>query len=171
VWGCAVAIIGLAAVIVGYASISTGYDRLDPPRDHPLSKVVKDDRPPFRLDPVKPWRIEFGRGSGYHGLDTVKLDQGGHLVLHRLGSRGWETAAVDLQADVVAQVLEAVEANRLLELDKAYHADLKDGTQWVLWVRQGEQEKAVYFDNHFPDQIVCIATIVFPHPLTTIFPQ
>jgi len=42
-------------------------------------------------------------------------------------------------------------------MDKAYHADIYDGTQWVLWIRQGDREKVVYCSNHFPDPIVRFA--------------
>jgi hypothetical protein len=143
----------------------TGYDPYGPPISHPVSKVVKDSRPAFCIDPDRPWRLEFGRGGGWHGFDTAKLDQTGRLILHRLKSesRGntitisWETATAELPAEAVAKVLKAVEENHLLELDKAYHAAVEDGTQWILWIRQGGREKSVYFDNHFPDSIVRFA--------------
>jgi hypothetical protein len=32
--------------------------------------VQPDTRPAFVLDPSKPFVIEFGRGSGLHGLDN-----------------------------------------------------------------------------------------------------
>jgi hypothetical protein len=155
----------LLAGCSGRPAESTGYEPADPPMSHPASEVVKDNRPAFRIDPGKPWRLEFGRGSGWHGLDTIKLDNDGRLVLHRLKperqgdtiAHSWETASLELPADAVAKVLEAVEAHRLLELNKAYHAAVADGTQWVLWVRQGEREKSVYFNNHFPDPIVRFA--------------
>ena len=146
-------------------TVAEGYGPAGRPVSHSLSKVVADDRPPVRIDPDAAWRIEFGRGSGWHGLDTVAIDRDGRLVLHRLRSErreggtthSWETAAARLPADAVAGVLGAAEANGLPGLSRAYHADVADGTQWVLRVRQGEREKAVYFDNHFPDPIVRFA--------------
>ena len=39
----------------------------------------------------------------------------------------------------------------------AYHAEVHDGTQWVLWIKQADQEKSIYFNNHFPDEIVRFA--------------
>ncbi len=54
----------------------------------------------------------------------------------------------------LAEVLKAVESNQLTRLQKAYHDDnVKDGTQWVVWIRQGEREKSAYFDNLFPPAI------------------
>jgi hypothetical protein len=138
-------------------TVAEGYEQYGTPMNHPVSEVKKDDRPAFRIDPKKPWVIEFGRGSGWHGLDTAKLDQDGRLILYRLREDRWETAAAQLPPGTVAEVLEAVKANRLLELDRAYHAAVCDGTQWVLSVRQGDREKALYFNNHFPDPIVGFA--------------
>ncbi|MDA0814027.1 MAG: hypothetical protein O3C21_16755 [Verrucomicrobia bacterium] len=37
---------------------------------------------------------------------------------------------------------------------EAYHADVADGNQWVLAVTQGERQKAIYFNNHFPKSIL-----------------
>ena len=135
---------------------TSGYDPAATPRNFPLSKVVKDNRPVFRIDPGMPWRLEFGRGSGWHGLDTVKLDQDGCVVLHSLKSK-WQTATFNLPAEAVEEVLESLASNCLLELEKAYHAEVVDGTQWVLLVRQQDQKKSVYFNNHFPDPIVRFA--------------
>src|SRR5256885_12477044 len=112
-------------------------------------RVEKDDRPSFRIDPARPFRVEFGRGSGWHGLDTIKFELGGVVVLHRMkeAEKGYafETATLRLPPDAVADVLKAIDTNDLLGLHKAYHADMHDGTQWVLWIKQGEREKSVYF--------------------------
>jgi hypothetical protein len=65
----------------------------------------------------------------------------------------WETATLQLSTEAVAEVLKAVESNDLMGLHRAYHEDINDGTQWVLWVKQGKREKSVYFDNRFPPAI------------------
>jgi hypothetical protein len=63
-----------------------------------------------------------------------------------------------LPPEVVAEVLKAVESNGLMGLHKAYHDDnIADGTQWVLWIKQGEREKSVYFNNSFPRAITAFA--------------
>src|SRR5262245_45181811 len=48
--------------------------------------VESDDRPAFTNDRIQPFWLEFGRGSWWHGLDTVKFDQTGRVILHRLKS-------------------------------------------------------------------------------------
>lgn len=121
--------------------------------------VDKDDRPEFTIDRSQPFLLQFGRGSGWHGLDTVKLDQSGLVVLHRMKSsrQAWEVASLQLPPESLGEVLKAVEANRLTALHKAYHEDIEDGTQWVLWIKQGDQEKSVYFNNRFPPEITRFA--------------
>jgi hypothetical protein len=49
-----------------------------------------------------------------------------------------------------AEVLAAVDESRVLGLRPHYSSGVNDGSQWVLWVRQGGYEKAIYFDNRFP---------------------
>jgi hypothetical protein len=128
-------------------------------------QVEKDDRPAFAIDRTQPFWLEFGRGSGWHGLNTIKLDQTGRVVLHRLKSErrqdvtvlSWEVATLPLPPEAVGEVLKAVEANGLMGLHKAYHEDIADGTQWVLWIKQGEREKSVYFNNSFPAAITRFA--------------
>jgi hypothetical protein len=113
-----------------------------------------------------PYRIEFGRGSGWHGLDTIKIRQDGTVTLHRL-SREYigqvandfvETATLQLRPESLARVREAVDGTGVLGLYREYHEpDVADGTQWVLWVQQGEGETSVYCNNYFPKAIVRFA--------------
>jgi hypothetical protein len=128
-------------------------------------RVEMDDRPAFTIDLTQPFWLEFGRGSGWHGLDTVKIDQTGRVVLHRMKSDrqenvnvlSWEVATLQLPPEALTEVLKAVDSNNLMDLHKAYHKDIADGTQWVLWIRQGEREKSVYFNNNFPRAIAAFA--------------
>lgn len=122
------------------------------------------DGPEVGIDRTQPFRLEFGRGSGWHGLDTVKVDQTGRVVLHRMASDGlveavrWESATIQLTPEMLAEVLRAVESNALMGLRPAYHdPNVADGTQWVLWIRQGERDKSVYFNNSLPEPIIRFA--------------
>jgi hypothetical protein len=104
------------------------------------------------------WRIEFGRGSGWHGLETVKVASDGSVVVHRFNQQAddgsWETASLTLPPDAVAEVLASVDKHQLLALRKTYRANnVADGTQWVFWFRQKQTEKSAYFDNEFPRAI------------------
>lgn len=131
--------------------------------------VKIDDRPPFTVDPTQPFSLVFGRGSGWKGLDTIRVDQSGSVIVHRKKyelkdgrhSLSWEVATVQLSAESLAEVLKAVESNRLMQLHREYspppYVEIHDGSQWALWIKQGEQEKSVYFNNNFPRQIMSFA--------------
>ena len=58
----------------------------------------------------------------------------------------------------VSEILVAVSRDGLLRLHKAYHAqNIADGGQWILWIKQDINEKAVYCDNNFPAAITAFA--------------
>ncbi len=60
--------------------------------------------------------------------------------------------------EAVSKILAAVSENGLLRLHKEYRArNVYDGTQWVLRITQGENEKRVYFNNYFPGAITHFA--------------
>jgi hypothetical protein len=73
-----------------------------------------------------------------------------------------------LPPEALAKVLAAVESNCLTHLHRSYaDTNIADGTQWVLWIKQGDREKSVYFDNYFPRAIKRFAKqldeILWPH--------
>src|SRR5262245_28911918 len=160
-WRTLVAICLLPVIGCARSGEVTDYDPPATPQSFPLSETVKDERPVFRIDPDQPYRIELGRGSGWHGLETIKITQDGRVAMSRqkhhyeenVTVSTWETATIQLSPEAVAEVLEAVETHGLMKLHRSYSADVADGTQWVLWIKQGESEKSVYFDNHFPRSI------------------
>lgn len=47
-----------------------------------------------------------------------------------------------------------------MRLAAAYHADIYDGTQWILWITQADQSKALYLNNHFPKAVRHLASKV-----------
>ena len=100
-----------------------------------------------------PFRISLGRGSGLYGLETIAIDENLLAVVHRETSAGWETCRVELTINEWGAIVDAIEQNNLFSLDRAYHANVADGTQWVLWIEQNGQSKTVYCNNFFPDQI------------------
>ena len=125
----------------------------------PLSSTETDDRPPMSFDARKPYRLEFGRGSGWHGLDTIAIEDG-KVILHRLGEdkKGntggiWVSGTMQIPKDATERIVKTIVDLDLLEMNRSYHADIADGTQWIFWLTQDGQEKSIYFDNHFPKAI------------------
>jgi hypothetical protein len=155
----------LSAIGCEKPSEVANYDPWGSPRSFPLTKMVKDDRPAFRIDPDKPFRIELGRGSGRDGLETIRIAQDGSVILHRMKEEQrdnvikvfWQRAEHNLSNESLGKILDAIEANDLMKLGRSYDAGGSDGTQWVLWIKQGEQEKTIYCDNHFPTPIIRFA--------------
>lgn len=135
------------------------------PESLPLVKTVEDHRPSLSIDPAKPFTIEFGRGSGWAGLNTVNINENGTVVLYRLQVEQrreirylfWETGTMQLLPEDITAILESLHTFHLLTMYKEYHADIHDGTQWVLWITQEQHEKSIYCDNHFPENILAFS--------------
>lgn len=98
-------------------------------------------QPLARIDPTKAFQIEFGRGSGWHGLDTIAVESSGAVTLFRRGADAWETGTLSLPSKAVDDVVAAVEGNALLRLNRVYQDPrVADGRQWVFRARQGRAE-------------------------------
>jgi len=115
----------------------------------------------FQIDSKQPFHMEFGRGSGWHGLDVIILDQTGHLTMSRQPTRageGWTKGELTLPPDLVTEIVKKVNTEELTGLAKAYSTkNIADGTQWLFYIEQGEKRKVVYFDNNFPRAITRFA--------------
>ena len=117
-------------------------------------RTVSDPAGPLPFDATQPFKLDFGRGSGGHGLDTVAIAQDGQTSLYRLRRDfSWEHSSLRLSPEHIRAVAQAVARHGLPRLAKEYHTNVMDGTQWVLWIRQGQRQKATYFDNNFPASI------------------
>jgi hypothetical protein len=92
------------------------------------------------------------------GLNTVRVEQDGQVTLHRVkgppATPTYTQATLQLPPEAIEKILHSAAENRLLRLSSSYHnTNIHDGTQWVLFIRQGWTKKAVYFNNRFPDAI------------------
>lgn len=118
--------------------------------------VTPDTRPAFILDPSNPFVIELGRGSGWNGLDIVKVQETGAVQITRFEGRPMtETASLQLSSADVATLIGLVNTNHLTKMGRMYsNPHIHEGTQWVLWIEQSQSQKAIYFNNSFPNQII-----------------
>jgi hypothetical protein len=113
---------------------------------------------PRRPDTSRAYTIELGRGSGRHGLDTVRVVFDGLATVCRWDEDRWEMADLILSPDQLGRMMTAVERDRLPDLRGEYRDErVADGTQWVLRLERAGMEKVVYFDNRFPDEVVRFA--------------
>ncbi len=147
----------------------------------PLDRIVEDSTPPFQIDPTSPFVIGLGRGSGWHGLNTVYITEEGKATLHRPFIRHeadggqrliWKTGELQLSEETIQEVIETLSTYHLFTLHRGYYANALDGAQWTFFLRQGRHGKFVYCDNHFPDNLVVFAewleTLLMQHGLDTI---
>ena len=116
-----------------------------------------DNRAVMDFKPDKPFHLEFGRGSGWHGLEVVKLNEKGLLETYEF-SPDYRRGVCLLEPDVIREVAGWLVENNVFEMNKAYSAGVNDGSQWIIWIKQNGVEKSVYFDNYFPKAIQNFAT-------------
>jgi len=96
-----------------------------------------------------PFELDFGRGSGMVGLDTVAISEDGNAVLHRLGEhRQWVWATLRLSREQMRSIANMITRRGLGSLQNEYTPSFRvhDGTQWVLLIRQGDRRKSSYFE-------------------------
>ena len=117
-----------------------------------LDRSVPDNRG-IKFHSSQPFRISLGRGTGMHGLETIEIDENLNAELYRQTDNGWETCVVELTIEEWGAVSDSIAEHDLYALDRAYHAKVADGTQWILWVRQNGNAKTVYCNNYFPDPL------------------
>lgn len=130
-------------------------------QEFPLARSIPSKTAPFAIDPSAEFHFAFGRGSGMDGLDTILFGRDGIVTLHRKTSKGrWQTATITLDSNSIRRILETTEAEHIMAMSAKYHADVSDGSQWILWITQGSRSKSIYFDNYFPQGIRRLATVL-----------
>ena len=124
----------------------------------PLSRTEPATSAPFSVDPERAFHFELGRGSGSEGLDTVAFGHEGVVTMFRQRPVGkWQTSTITLSPEAIAHIFAEVKVQGVMNMPAAYHADVHDGTQWVLWIRQNEKSKTIYFNNYFPKEVRLLA--------------
>jgi len=112
----------------------------------------------FHFNPSMPFSMNFGKGSSLDGLETIRIAENGSATLHRHLDKNmgtWKTANVSLTPELMSKLVQVIVADDLLSLKSVYSKrNRKDGSQWVLLIKQGEYTKRVYLDNDFPSQIL-----------------
>jgi hypothetical protein len=115
----------------------------------PWIKTVPAKGPAFVVDPARDFHFELGRGSGWHGLETVAFGRDGVLTLFRQHRQaGWQRSALKLNVEAIARIFAVVNSEGIMKMPSSYqHTLIEDGTQWVLWISQDGMSKAIYFDR------------------------
>ena len=129
-----------------------------------VPQVVKDEGRPFIFDPLVPFVLELGVGSGWHGLNPVTINSSGEIEVYikridrkRLiqgdGKMYRMKANFRLSPEELQRVASLVIGLNLPSMHKAYRTKDADGSQWILRLTQQGRSKSVYFGNYFPAAI------------------
>lgn len=126
------------------------------------------------FDPTKDFTVMLGRGSGWDGLETIKVERSGRVVAYRqrfveeqkvIGGVAekvrwsrWDVASFKISQAAVDQVCSSILKNRLMTMEDKYENSLiADGEQRILLIKHGGEVKWVYFNNSFPWRIESFA--------------
>ena len=60
---------------------------------------------------------------------------------------------LELSDALRAELVALVDAGQLTGLAPVYDGHVHDGIQWILWIEQGADTQAVYFNNNFPPAV------------------
>ncbi len=116
---------------------------------------------PDAIQPDETFELQFGRGSGWHGLDVLRITSDGKAVYEYQTDLGiWERKRFALDAEVLADLRGAIGTLNPWEMDREYHANVCDGMQRVLLIRVEGKSKLIYFNSQFPDGIKKFAGFV-----------
>lgn len=133
---------------------------LSSPPNFPLNKIENGNHKKFFLFPEKPFKLELGRGSGFLGLDIIRIDKNRSVSLIRKQEYNWQHCSFKLTNQEAKEIIIAILKNKNCLLKKGYHADVIDGIQWILFFSQENNEINTYFNNHFPKEIIELAEIM-----------
>lgn len=122
----------------------------------------------MKFDSSKNFYLEFGRGSSLDGLDTIEIKETGDVSLNRLRKEKkdnsfllyWEKTSLSLKSSAYKQIASQIKELEIYRLQSKINTKVKDGSQWEILLKQGEQEKYICFSNSFPISIKKFADFI-----------
>jgi hypothetical protein len=104
--------------------------------------------------------FQLGQGSGWHGLDLIRITADGRVSYEYRTSEGWTRKRFTINQKMVQSLKEKINALGIRNLKRAYHRPIADGTQWCLLIKEDDPPKSIYCDNQFPKPVVDLAEFV-----------
>jgi hypothetical protein len=115
--------------------------------------------PPITADAT--FEFQLGQGSGWHGLDLLKIPADGMAVYEYQPQRGkWFRKRFSVDKGRLEALIEKIKALNILDMERWYTSGIADGTQWCILIKSGGQQKSIYCDNKFPQPIKDLAAFV-----------
>jgi hypothetical protein len=137
---------------------SIPYEAWDVPHDpiFPLSKSEPDvNRNRIRNEDMlraDDFVFTMGVGSGMYGLDIFRVDaEGNATYIFSTGYGDWWRTEFKIPVPALVKLRQLLVDVDYASLERAYLADVCDGTQWCLRVDVAGTTKKVYCNNYFPD--------------------
>lgn len=106
--------------------------------------------------------FQLGQGSGWHGLETVKVAADGRgLYFYAKKRDEWALQRFHVPAESIGALKRKIEELSIQNLAASYsRPEIADGTQWVLLIKEGPKSKRIYCSNRFPQALIDLAEYV-----------
>jgi hypothetical protein len=103
----------------------------------------------------------MGVGSGLNGLDVFRVDARGNAIyVFSTGDDVWWRRDFRIPPAEIAGLRRLLVEVDFASLERAYHANAVDGTQWCIRVELSGSAKRVYCNNYFPEAAKQLADAV-----------
>jgi hypothetical protein len=107
------------------------------------------------------FEFQLGQGSGWQGLDLIKITADGKAVYQFQSSGGvWSRKTFQLTSAEMQSLADRLNDLKIVALDDHYAVNIHDGTQWCLLVKSQGHLKRIYCDNRFPRRVKKLAAFV-----------
>jgi hypothetical protein len=155
-----------------------GWDGDDPRQTNFRLARTDDETPAAFVDDAQvlaagDFHFLMGEGSGRDGYDVVNLWADGRCeytfgqwqpvndpVHGWVTGKVWRRAEFRMPADTVTALRRLLVDVDYFTLKRGYHANVCDGTQWIVKARAAGRAKRVYCNNHFPVKVIALSEFV-----------
>ncbi len=105
----------------------------------------------FAVDPNLPFEFEYANGSGRYGMKVYRRDESGRIQYFCAVRDSCTEGDGEIDADAAnAVILRSIQQTDFRRIAQTYSAEVYDGWQAMLWIRQGAHERVIHFDNAAP---------------------
>jgi|GEM_PF-5359270 len=116
---------------------------------------------PETLGPGQAFEFQFGQGSGFEGLNVVKILPSGEARYDYGDVTAWQKKTFRVSQEAMQELADKINALGILNMGKVVSdPDVRDGEQWIVLIKTEGTARSIYFDNRFPVQVRELAAFV-----------
>lgn len=110
----------------------------------------KGDRIPKTITMNNFQEVTIAQGSGLDGFDAIRVnqDRSGYIVFSEQRDMN-KRVSISLTADEMSGLLEALNRDKITEIEGLYSSGVHDGTQGFIEIKASEGRRFCWLDNHF----------------------